>query len=474
MSRFGRRNFLRALGLGAGASFLAPLASRLASADAPARRFVFVIDGNGFDASMLLTDSARAALDATMTSPIGTDRAWPRRYAHTAPIVTAAPDLATAPGLGPFAADTAVAAQTTVLYGLSSKVSGGGHSGMHGALACARSVGGAPGGITIDARLGSAAGVRGETPRDVLRLGADSSGEPLDFGTCAYARGRAAPLMLQTAAAFDSLFGVVGDPGSMSAFMRRRDLLSFARDDARATLASFPGNSRERAKIETYLASIEELQRRSDRMLAIAPALEAVRPPSPSEDVAYASSDPLVRFGVQMRLATSALLGELAHVAVIGLGTGGQFGITCPSVSGIDRHKLQHGASDPTYLAALHEITRQQLAAIAEMASSLAAIPEAGADGSMLDHTLIVFVSDNGEQHHSNAEEFPALLVGGRALGATGGQTVTYPGARAGEAHRQLSNLWNTVGYLAGEPLDTFGAEGPTRIAEGPLTELMT
>jgi hypothetical protein len=30
------------------------------------------------------------------------------------------------------------------------------------------------------------------------------------------------------------------------------------------------------------------------------------------------------------------------------------------------------------------------------------------------------------------------------------------------------------MGYLAGEELDRFGHEGPIRIAEGPLSELMT
>jgi hypothetical protein len=86
-----------------------------------------------------------------------------------------------------------------------------------------------------------------------------------------------------------------------------------------------------------------------------------------------------------------------------------------------------------------------------------------------------VYVGDNGEQHHSQALEFPVLLLGGSALGLrTGGRTLVYPGERAGSSHRQLSNLWNTMGYLAGEELDRFGHEGPIRVAEGPLSELMT
>jgi hypothetical protein len=49
-----------------------------------------------------------------------------------------------------------------------------------------------------------------------------------------------------------------------------------------------------------------------------------------------------------------------------------------------------------------------------------------------------------------------------------------YPGVdTGGSGHRQVSNLWNTLGHLAGDPLDTFGKEGPYRVAPGPLAELM-
>jgi hypothetical protein len=46
----------------------------------------------------------------------------------------------------------------------------------------------------------------------------------------------------------------------------------------------------------------------------------------------------------------------------------------------------------------------------------------------MLDHPAIVFMSDNGEQHHSTGTEWPALLIGGNALGLkTDGRRVIFP-----------------------------------------------
>ena len=72
--------------------------------------------------------------------------------------------------------------------------------------------------------------------------------------------------------------------------------------------------------------------------------------------------------------------------------------------------------------------------ALAGLARTLAQTPDT--DGStMLDNTAIVFVPDNGEQHHSTASDFPTLLLGGNAMGLrTDGRTVIYPGLREGTA----------------------------------------
>ena len=106
----------------------------------------------------------------------------------------------------------------------------------------------------------------------------------------------------------------------------------------------------------------------------------------------------------------------------------------------------------------------------AQLARRLEAVPEG--DGTMLDHTVIAFISDNGDQHHSPGAEWPSLLIGGGALGLkTDGRSVVYP-AEGQAGHRQVSNLYNTLGWCAGEELDEFGAEGTTRVAPGPLPEL--
>jgi hypothetical protein len=81
-----------------------------------------------------------------------------------------------------------------------------------------------------------------------------------------------------------------------------------------------------------------------------------------------------------------------------------------------------------------------------------------------------MYMGDNGEQHHSEAREFPLLLVGGSKLGfKTDGRSVVYPGY-GDPNNRQLSNMFNTIGHATGDAtMNTFGTEGGTRIAPGPL-----
>ena len=68
----------------------------------------------------------------------------------------------------------------------------------------------------------------------------------------------------------------------------------------------------------------------------------------------------------------------------------------------------------------------------------------------------------------------PILLLGGESLGLrTGGRTLIYPEWTSESAERrQVSNLWNTLGTLAGEPLDDFG-DPRSRLAPGPLPALV-
>ena len=92
-------------------------------------------------------------------------------------------------------------------------------------------------------------------------------------------------------------------------------------------------------------------------------------------------------------------------------------------------------------------ITRQ-VGMVAQMARRFN-VPEG--DGTMLDHTVFVFMPDNGDQHHS-----PSSM----AHVTSGPRSIPVDVPREGQAnHRQVSNLFNTLGWCAGEALNDFGAD---------------
>jgi hypothetical protein len=453
-----RRSLLKLAGTAAGAALLSPFFARLGRAGPlPSARFVFFVEGNGYEPVTVLSPSARTQLDLSMAAPVGESRYWSRRYRHTSVIETSGDlDQAIAlDGLGPLAAKTAV------LLGLSSKITGGGHSAWHGVLSSRRSAGGVPTGETIDAHL------------DAVRVGYCSHhhhpGKNLDYGTCALGPGLSAPLVLQPQSSFDMLFGPATNRPQ---FDRDGRILDFAREDVSRSLAAFSSSSPERAKLEQYLAAIEANLTRRDRLAAAVPGLTTL----PARPGARFAEDLYPVLAAQTSTLSVALQGGLTNVAVLGIGTGADFD-TFYDATHAPRHNSHHESeSNDAIRDYLHAQSRLQITTMIELARTLDAVPEEG--GTLLDHTVLVYVGDNGETHHATGDEFPVVIMGGGALGLrTGGRSLVYPGLdQAGAGHRQVSNLWNTLGYLAGAELDAFGGESlraGTRSAEGPLSELM-
>lgn len=457
--------------MGAGALLFGPLI-RHALAEAPLpRRFVLVVEGNALEPTTLVSPQTRAAIAAQASGDVS-GRWFYNRYRHTAPIIVDG-DLNAARILDPLGED--LTPHAAAILGLSSKIAGGGHTTYAGALSCARATPASPGGETFDVWLSRQAAVVGDAPFDVVRLGLSSGTGSLGHDTCAYGPGRPAPIILDPTLAFNTLFGAVAGAAGQRAFRDKTELLDFAAADVQRALSTFSGNATERAKLEQYLTSLETIIQRQERLAEMEDILTAVMPPDPSAGGLYTSARTLDRLQAHFDLATAALIGELTHIVVIASGTGSGFDLRYPSIiADIGRHDLHHSsAGNPDLIDAIHEVSRAHVSMIAGMARALASTPEVHADGSMLDHTAILYISDNGEQHHSTGSEWPALLLGGGALGLqTGGRSIVYPGVSDTTNNRQMSNLFNTLGHAAGQTLDDFGDEGPSRIAPGPLSAL--
>ena len=480
MAGFTRRALLQSAALAVGGTLASPFVRRGWAAAPSAARLVLVVEGNGTYPRAFLSDLAKQALGQGAAGSVQSELNFANHYPD-APLVVTGDPLATPIGsLRALGGTTSLTHKAAVVLGLSSTITGGGHTTYQGGLACARGDASKTPAITIDAAI--AAKLSGNTPFSAVRLGIGSG--RLSYQICALGPGRAAPVIVDPVAAYDALFGTIVGGANAASVARRRAALTFASEDVQAALGVFAGGASERAKLEGYRDAIQTSQARQDRLQQLRASVLPLVPPGPADDPRYASEDAIDRLAVQFDLAAASLIGGLTNVVVLSIGPGlSALGLTYPSIVGrhltgdlatMGRHQLQHGNSQPAYQDAIMDVTAEHVSLLADLARKLDATAEpSGGGGSMLDHTAVVYMSDSGEQHHSKAEEWPILVVGGSALGLkTDGRTIVYP-AHGSPENRQVSNFFNTLGHATGDTtMDAFGNEGTPRLRPGPLDEL--
>jgi hypothetical protein len=111
---------------------------------------------------------------------------------------------------------------------------------------------------------------------------------------------------------------------------------------------------------------------------------------------------------------------------------------------------------------------------VPKMAETFQRIPEG--DGTMLDNTLIIYLSCAGGKHHGGNTDWPALLLGGSGGSLKMGQYLQYPSYKSA-GHRTLGNLYQSLLRAGGvETGDHFGQLDPALKdldLKGPLQELL-
>lgn len=130
---------------------------------------------------------------------------------------------------------------------------------------------------------------------------------------------------------------------------------------------------------------------------------------------------------------------------------------------GIDEghHSLSH---DPDLNTGSQEklvkINRWFCEQVASLASRLAATPEPGGTGSMLDHTTLLWTNELGKGNSHSHDNIPFVLVGG-GLGFNMGQSLKL----SGTPHNRL---WLSIAHAFGHQTKTFGK--PSLCEAGPLS----
>ena len=126
-------------------------------------------------------------------------------------------------------------------------------------------------------------------------------------------------------------------------------------------------------------------------------------------------------------------------------------------------------------LKARREICQFQLTQIAQIATALDTIPEG--DCTMLDNTVFVYTSDNGETHHSGGVNYPIMILGDLG-GRLAKRRYFAPGNeekidRAKSEYTRLGDVWATLLEAAGQPHKDFGIP-VNGIAHAPIEALLS
>ncbi len=434
-----RRELLKLVGTGAGATLLTPIIDQLAAhaaGDAKAtnrQRVVFVVQSNGMN-----TDHIR---------PSGVVKQKGDKPANATTNEVALADRDLHKAIEPL---TPFKNRLALLQGLSGRIGLSDHSANMGALGCFPK--GKPAMMqTIDHAVSDA------LPAVFKHVGLGLSGQEgasMNYNHSASAPGQACPIICSPDLAFKALFGSVADGAGKTEFNQRSNLLNFMSDDVARTRAGLRGD--ERAKLDSYLAAYDSLSSRQGSIANMRAKLEKHAPKLGAQQTTTVSSEILA---AQFEIGAAALIGGLTNVVTFTSGSGNQSFGSFPEFGIPGLHHIGHGGSyeEKTYEDCFVEIRRFHTKMIAGLAEKLAAVPEG--DGTMLDNTLILYLSDSGESHHPRLYEWPVVLLGN--LGGklnTAGRYLELPGYGQ-QTHRTLASLYCTLLHAVGTPRDHFGVD---------------
>ena len=258
-------------------------------------------------------------------------------------------------------------------------------------------------------------------------------------------------------AVFELLFGTTGstDPEARLARMRRDRSILDSVNEALSDLELVIGAS-DRGKLDEYLDALRDIERR----IQMAEQQSARELPVVDQPVGV-PSDYAEHARLMMDLLALAWQTDLTRISTFMLAREIS-GRAYPEVGVSDsHHPLSHHQDEPAKLERLHRINEHHFRQFAYLVEKLAALPEG--DGTMLDHTLMLYGTGISDSNTHFYDDLPIALVGGTKAGIKGGRYVRYPEGTP------LANLWVTVLEKLGMPVEAFGdSTGPL----GRLTDV--
>jgi hypothetical protein len=234
--------------------------------------------------------------------------------------------------------------------------------------------------------------------------------------------------------AFERLFGLEDVPLSPEQRARRtqqrRSILDMGGERTRQ-IATGLGPS-DRRNMDEYLYAIREIERRLDRAdrdgEAVPPGVE-----KPSGIPATFAEYVALMFDLQV----VAFQADVTRVVTMMIGREGSLQ-SYPEIGVPDsHHPLTHHRGNPDFIAKVARINAFHLELFARFVEKLKQTPDG--DGSLLDHTMVVYGSAISDGDRHTHDDLPVLLAGGGGAGLKTGRHLVYA------KDTPLTNLYLTL-----------------------------
>jgi hypothetical protein len=248
--------------------------------------------------------------------------------------------------------------------------------------------------------------------------------------------------------AFDSLFENRGH-------LRNQSILDRVKDRARSLRREV--SSTDGAKIDEYLTSVREVEKRIERMRAVEGGAGAARP-APALERPPAGLPEDLREHARLMCDVIALAFQTDRTRVASL-------LLCRDLSSqyypfLDVRQSHHSASHDDLSDGYERITRFYVSQLAYLAARLEAMPEG--EGTVLDHSCLLFLSNMWAGWKHDNMKLPVVTVGGLGGTLPTGRVLDY--LYDGDENRKLCSLYLSIMDRMGVTLDRFG-DAETRLA---------
>jgi hypothetical protein len=316
------------------------------------------------------------------------------------------------------------------------------------------------GGKTIDQMV--AEKLSQDTPFPSLEVGIEARGGggscDREYG-CSYSgtisfRTPNTPLPVETdpRKLFQRMFGQGDSPEERKRISKQYssvlDLVSQEAADLQRTLGAT-----DKAVLTDYLDTVREIEHRVEKMEA-RDLSKLNLPPTPTGP----PTDKDAHLNLMIDLITLAYQGNLTRVFSLMM-AGEVSGLTYPVVGVSDAyHPISHYGADKSKQDKCQKIQTYYSTVMAKFLTKLQALPDG--DGSMLDHTMIVWGSNMSNSDRHNHFPLPMTILGGSNGKVKGGQHLKFPD------QTPLSNLLLTVVQRAGLEVDKVGDDGTKPFSE--------